>query len=239
MYVRVSPDREISSILSWEWGPDGAARAGHAIYPLRVAFRRITLSSELMGNSMGEQNLHHFQTHMAPFIHIKMWSVTRFALLEKGQSNHTFWGYACMKYCFLSCVISFLYRWICLLMRFIIGLCMSSHLYVVFCRWHKKLAELPLNPVLHKSMSFHKVLYLQWASSFACMYTIWRAPAAIPSTELNEHWPPTAALMRECPQMESACSKNDNVDLLCKWSYLKLQLLVFLPWWDIHLQITF
>lgn len=156
-----------------------------------------------------------------------MWSVTRFALLEKGQSNHTFWGYACMKYCFLSCVISFLYRWICLLMRFIIGLCMSSHLYVVFCRWHKKLAELPLNPVLHKSMSFHKVLYLQWASSFACMYTIWRAPAAIPSTELNEHWPPTAALMRECPQMESACSKNDNVDLLCKWSYLKLQLLFF------------
>lgn len=58
MYVRVSPDREISSILSWEWGPDGAARAGHAIYPLRVAFRRITLSSELMGNSMGEQTGH-------------------------------------------------------------------------------------------------------------------------------------------------------------------------------------
>ena len=56
--MRVSPDREISSILSWEWGPDGAALAGHAIYPLCVAFQRTTLSSELMGNSMGEQTGH-------------------------------------------------------------------------------------------------------------------------------------------------------------------------------------
>lgn len=63
----------------------------------------------------------------------------------------------------------------------------SEHLVQVFAfvdllklhLWTEKLAELPLNPFLHKSTWFHKVLYLHWADWFACTYAIGWAPAVI------------------------------------------------------------